>query len=61
MWNWRKPYVIGRKDNVVIVDFTRRPEPPAPGFPGAGALREISAEESKPEFWSMPLSFVAGA
>jgi len=30
--------VLGRKDNVVIVNF-RRPEPPAPYFPGGGALR----------------------
>ena len=31
-------YVIGREDNVVVVDF-RRTIPPAPHFPGAGALR----------------------
>jgi hypothetical protein len=31
-------YVIGREDNVVVVDF-RRTNPPAPHFPGAGALR----------------------
>jgi hypothetical protein len=30
--------VVGRKDNVVIVNF-RGPEPPAPYFPGAGAMR----------------------
>ncbi|MGE3987303.1 hypothetical protein [Pseudorhodoplanes sp.] len=32
-------YVIGREHNVVRVDFSRRPEPPGPTFPGAGALR----------------------
>jgi hypothetical protein len=31
-------YVIGREDNVVVVDF-RRTNSPAPHFPGAGALR----------------------
>jgi len=32
-------YVIARESNVVRVDFTRRRDPPAPRFPGAGALR----------------------
>jgi hypothetical protein len=32
-------HVVGRKDNVVIVDFRGRPEPPTPYFPGGGALR----------------------
>jgi hypothetical protein len=31
-------HVVGRKDNIVIVDF-RGADPPAPYFPGAGALR----------------------
>jgi hypothetical protein len=31
-------YVIERRNNVVLVDF-RRPDPPAPDFPGAGALK----------------------
>jgi len=31
-------HVVGRKDNVVIVNF-RATEPPAPYFPGAGAMR----------------------
>jgi hypothetical protein len=31
-------HIVGRKDNVVIVNF-RAAEPPAPYFPGAGALR----------------------
>jgi hypothetical protein len=32
-------YVIGRESNVLHVDFHREPDPPAPRFPGAGALR----------------------
>jgi hypothetical protein len=35
-------YVIGRERNVVRVDFSRRPEPPGPTFPGAGALRSCA-------------------
>jgi hypothetical protein len=31
--------VIGREHNVVQVDFRPQPDPPAPEFPGAGALR----------------------
>jgi len=31
-------YIVGREENIVVVDF-RRTEPPAPHFPGAGALR----------------------
>lgn len=33
-------YVVARESNVLRVDFGREPEPPAPRFPGAGALRE---------------------
>lgn len=32
-------YIIARDDNVVLVDFRHEPDPPAPTFPGAGALR----------------------
>ena len=38
-------YIIGRNDNVLVVDFTRRPEPPAPRFPGANGLRGKGPEE----------------
>jgi hypothetical protein len=31
--------IISLDSNVVRVDFSRKPEPPAPTFPGAGALR----------------------
>ena len=38
-------YIIGRDDNVLVVDFTRGPEPPAPRFPGANGLRgKVTAE-----------------
>ena len=36
--------VIGRHNNVVVVDFTRKPDPPAPRFPGANALRVASED-----------------
>jgi hypothetical protein len=35
-------FVIDRQSNVVWVDFSREPDPPAPRFPGAGGLREMS-------------------
>jgi hypothetical protein len=40
-----KTYIIGRNDNVLVVDFTRRPEPPAPRFPGANGSRGKVPEE----------------
>jgi hypothetical protein len=43
-------FVISRENNVVRVDFSRDPDPPAPRFPGATGLREIgdeSASETK--------------
>ena len=46
-------YVIERKNNIVRVDF-RRPDPPAPNFPGAGALRSEDSviDESPRESWN---------
>ena len=38
-------WIIAKNGNVLVVDFTRRPDPPAPRFPGANALREIAVEE----------------
>ena len=32
-------YVIEQECNVIRVNFRREPDPPAPKFPGAGALR----------------------
>jgi hypothetical protein len=33
-------YVVAREMTVIVVDFKREPDPPAPKFPGAGALHE---------------------
>lgn len=35
-----KGRVIGREQNIVLVDFSREPDPPAPRFPGANGSRE---------------------
>jgi hypothetical protein len=40
----RHPYVVAREANIVRVDFGREPDPPAPRFPGAGALRHCAGE-----------------
>jgi hypothetical protein len=37
--------IIGRNGNIIVVDFSREPNPPAPGFPGASGLREPSQNE----------------
>ena len=37
-------YVIARESNVVRVDFSRDPDPPAPCFPGANGLRLSNTE-----------------
>ena len=37
-------YVIARERNVVRVDFRREPDPPAPKFPGAAALRNAAQQ-----------------
>ncbi len=37
-----KERVLGREGNIVLVDFGRKPHPPAPRFPGASGLRERS-------------------
>jgi hypothetical protein len=34
--------VIARNDNIVLVDFSRKPEPPASRFPGTSGLRKVS-------------------
>jgi hypothetical protein len=43
-------YVLARESNVVRVDFTREPDPPAPKFPGGNALREIFNEQLAESF-----------
>jgi hypothetical protein len=37
-------HVIARESNVVRVDFSREPDPPAPCFPGANGLRLSDSE-----------------
>jgi hypothetical protein len=37
-------HVIARESNVVRVDFSREPDPPAPRFPGANGLRLSDTE-----------------
>ena len=40
-------YVVARDRNVVRVDFIRRdPDPPAPKFPGAAALRHCHSDDA---------------
>ena len=41
-----KRYIIERERNVVRVNFSREPDPPAPRFPGAGAMRACPPKES---------------
>jgi hypothetical protein len=44
---WRTAwYVVERESNIVRVDFGREPDPPAPKFPGAGALHEASMSDN---------------
>ncbi len=40
-----KNRVIGRIENVVLVVFSRKPEPPAPRFPGASGLRVLNFQD----------------
>ena len=40
MYRARSAYLVERDSNIVRVDFGREPDPPAPKFPGAGALHE---------------------
>jgi hypothetical protein len=35
-------YVIARENNVLRVDFRCEPDPPAPRFPGAAAIRNLT-------------------
>lgn len=56
-------HVIARDDNVVRVDFSREPDPPAPKFPGANGLREFRERDGDPNWpnrWEIlrfPLGF----
>lgn len=39
--------VIGRDGNIVLVDFSHEPNPPAPRFPGASGLREQGVRSAR--------------
>ena len=39
--------VIERENNILRVDFRREPDPPAPKFPGAGAMHEPDEEKEE--------------
>ena len=49
-------YVIARERNVVRVDFRSEPDPPAPKFPGAAALRNSVCCEPADFFDSIPIT-----
>ena len=59
MFSVIKGRVIGRNGNIVVVDFSREPNPPAPRFPGAGGLREQCRNE--PTMGFAPLAVRAPA
>jgi hypothetical protein len=44
-------HLISNDGKVVWVDFEREPDPPAPRFPGAGALRTSSAYNERLEIF----------
>jgi hypothetical protein len=46
MYGTTTSYVVYRESNIVRVDFGREPDPPAPKFPGAGALHEAPMSDS---------------
>ena len=49
-------YVIARERNVVRVEFRQEPDPPAPRFPGAGALR--NRERSSQPLETLPPTLI---
>lgn len=52
-------HVIRRENNVLEVDFSREPDPPAPRFPGARGLRGLNEGGTEPE-GSFAAHLVAG-
>lgn len=38
--------IIDQIDNVVLVDFRREPDPPAPRFPGASGVRPLDCPQA---------------
>ena len=52
-------YVLHRDNNVLQVDFSREPNPPAPRFPGASGLRGLGQEDSELN-WLVDANHVSG-
>ena len=52
-------YVLHRDNNVLQVDFSREPDPPAPRFPGASGLRGLGQEDSESN-WLVDANHVSG-
>jgi hypothetical protein len=51
MYRTKPSFVVERDGNIVRVDFGRDPDPPAPKFPGAGALHEAPmSDDTQPAF-----------
>ena len=50
----RHSHIVARENNILRVDFSRDPDPPAPKFPGAAGLREIITEDGAEPVWSRP-------
>ena len=58
--------IVAREGNVLRVDFTPEPKPPAPAFPGTRAARETpecgsEAESTAPPLWLAPHSSASSA
>ena len=49
MYRTYSTYVVERHGNIVRVNFGREPDPPAPKFPGAGALHEAPPMSDVPD------------
>jgi hypothetical protein len=47
--------IVAREGNVLRVDFTPEPKPPAPAFPGTRAARETPECESEADLTAPPL------
>ena len=54
MYRAQPSYVVERDGNIVRVDFGREPDPPAPKFPGAGALHEAPMSVAEVELRVSP-------
>ena len=53
-------YIIERQRNIVRVDFGREPDPPAPKFPGAAALRRTAQSLPSQQYHSERRTTIGG-